>query len=155
MQILLLIFIILLLFAGVEFYFFSRFIDFFGFWQTLFLVIGTGILGAYIAKKNAKVAITNLKNGNLTSHPAKQLFDAIIFFLAAILLIIPGIITDALGFLLLIPFVRSIIFLKLANKITTKVKSASNEYNRYQQTNSQTIDDNDYIDIEAEDETDK
>lgn len=125
---------------------------------TLIIVLGTGIIGAFIARKNAKEALRRLLKGQnfSKSGPAKQVFDAIAFFLAAALLIIPGIITDFLGLLLLLPLTRSLLFKKFikGSAVDTKVSSSfktgknANHYKKH-------LDDSDsVIDVQAEEVND-
>ena len=93
---------------------------------TLLVVLGTGIIGALIARKNAKAALSSLLKGNITaSGPAKQIFDTVAFFLAAALLIIPGIITDIVGLLILLPITRVFLFNKYVRNSAADKKFSS------------------------------
>jgi len=116
MQILLGFFIFLVVLTGLEIYLISILADFIGsIWYALAVIIATGLIGFFIARKNAKAALKNLLKGDFRkTPPGRQMFDAIAFFFAAALLILPGIITDVLGIILLFPFVRNIIYKRLA-----------------------------------------
>jgi len=74
---------------------------------TLGLIIGTGILGAALARLEGLRVIRSMQQkvqrGEL---PADNLLDGIMILVAAALLVTPGLITDAAGFLLLIPVTR-------------------------------------------------
>lgn len=76
--------------------------------NTLLLVILTGFLGAWLARlegMNTMMRLrTNLQQGNM---PAEELIDAVIIFVAGIVLITPGLITDVFGLLLLWPLTRN------------------------------------------------
>ncbi|MCH7782648.1 FxsA family protein [candidate division KSB1 bacterium] len=69
---------------------------------TIILVVGTGALGAYLAKKEGfRIFFTirhKLQTGQL---PADELLDGLIILIAGALLITPGLITDLFGFLML------------------------------------------------------
>ncbi len=84
--------------------------DIFGMATTLMIVIGTGLLGAYFVKREGFRVWTNiqgeLKRGKV---PQDQLIDALLLFVAGIILITPGILTDLTGFVLLIPTSRDFV----------------------------------------------
>lgn len=78
--------------------------------MTLLLVVGTGVLGAQLARyegwRTVKQLRANLRSG---IAPTVVLFDGALILGAGLLLITPGIATDVCGFLLLIPPFRSAI----------------------------------------------
>ena len=102
---------LLLLFIGVpliEVLILIKLGSLFGFWPTIFVVIGTGILGAYLAKLYGLTVWTkiqqDIKNGVM---PADKLVDGLLILIGGIVLLTPGLLTDILGFSLLIPFTRT------------------------------------------------
>jgi UPF0716 protein FxsA len=70
---------------------------------TLLLLALTGILGAFLARRQGlgalRAAQEHMQRGEL---PAGPIVDGILILVAAVLLITPGLLTDALGFLLLV-----------------------------------------------------
>ena len=93
--------------------------------NTVALIFLTAIIGVYIAKFQG---IQTLKSGMINLYqnkmPVYEIISGASIAIAAILLIIPGFFTDLIGFLLLIPFTRKIIFnLTIKNKQKTEVKS--------------------------------
>jgi len=91
--------------------------------KTLLIVIGTGILGAVLAKMQGVQILYKITNEiNRGAVPAGYLFDGFLIFIAGVVLITPGLITDILGFLLLIPFTRAIIKSWLSNTVRNKIK---------------------------------
>ncbi|MDD2665568.1 MAG: FxsA family protein [Methanocellales archaeon] len=72
------------------------------------LVMFTGIVGAFLAKWQGLSVLrkvkTDLRAGIL---PTNQMFDGVLILAGGILLITPGVLTDALGFILLIPHTRT------------------------------------------------
>ena len=77
--------------------------------KTVLIVIATGFAGAYLARTQGlqtmlKVRL-NLQRGHL---PTEELLDAVLIFIAGVVLLTPGFITDAAGLLLLIPETRNL-----------------------------------------------
>ena len=87
-----------------------------GAFNTIALVFFTAILGIFYARiqgiQTLKSGLTNLYQNKT---PIYELISGASIAFAAILLIIPGFLTDFVGFALLIPFTRNI-FLKIALK---------------------------------------
>jgi len=79
--------------------------------NTMALILLTAIIGVYFAKLQG---IQTLKSGMINLYqnklPVYELISGASIAIAAFLLIVPGFFTDVLGFLLLIPFTRKIIF---------------------------------------------
>ena len=69
---------------------------------TIVIVIGTGILGAYLARREGFRTLFTIRHKLQTGQlPADELLDGLIILIAGALLITPGIITDCFGFLML------------------------------------------------------
>ncbi len=76
--------------------------------NTILLVILTGFLGAWLARMEGMNTMMKLRmNLQQGLMPAEELIDAVIIFVAGIVLITPGLITDVLGLLLLWPVTRN------------------------------------------------
>ena len=81
-----------------------------GFLTTLFLVFVTGVLGATLAKNQGLSVMRRVQNDLAAGRlPGEAMLDGIIILLAGAVLITPGILTDAFGFLCLVPQFRAII----------------------------------------------
>lgn len=89
---------------------------------TIALVVGTGALGAYLAKMEGfRIFFTirhKLQTGQL---PADELLDGLIILIAGALLITPGLITDLFGFLMLFRPSRSRFKIWLKSKFSTHI----------------------------------
>jgi UPF0716 protein FxsA len=76
---------------------------------TLAIIVATGVLGAALARQQGlrtlRAIQDELTRGEL---PAGSLVDGVIILLAGALLITPGILTDAVGFLCLVPRLRDV-----------------------------------------------
>ena len=86
--------------------------------NTILIILLTAVVGVYYAKieglNTIKAGMVNLyKNKN----PFYEILSGASIAIAAVLLILPGFISDAIGFLFLVPFTRKIIInLWLRNK---------------------------------------
>tara|TARA_X000000368_G_scaffold235702_1_gene186223 strand:+ start:33 stop:452 length:420 start_codon:yes stop_codon:yes gene_type:complete len=92
--------------------------------NTVALIFLTAIIGIYFAKLQG---IQTLKSGMVNLYqnkmPVYEMMSGASIAIAALLLIIPGFLTDLIGFLLLIPFTRKIFFkFALKNKPMTDIK---------------------------------
>jgi len=93
--------------------------------NTVALIFLTAIIGVYFAKHQG---MQTLKSGMVNLYqnkmPIYEMMSGASIAIAALLLIVPGFFTDFIGFLLLIPFTRRILFgLALKNKTKDNVKS--------------------------------
>ena len=79
--------------------------------STVSLIFLTAIIGVYFAKLQG---INTLKSGMVNLYqnkmPIYEIVSGASIAMAALLLIVPGFFTDLIGFLLLIPFTRKILF---------------------------------------------
>ncbi len=74
---------------------------------TLGIIAGTGILGAALARHQGLGILKSIRREmNAGRLPATSMIDGIMVLLAGAVLMTPGILTDALGFLILIPSTR-------------------------------------------------
>lgn len=81
-----------------------------GLTKTLLIVIGTGVAGAALARSQGFAVLSRLQMEMEAGRlPAEELIDGACILAGGLLLLTPGIITDALGFSLLIPPARKII----------------------------------------------
>ena len=74
---------------------------------TVLAVVGTAALGSVLIRSQGLTTLTrarvNLDRGEL---PAVEILEAACLVIAGVLLLTPGFVTDALGFLLLVPMLR-------------------------------------------------
>jgi UPF0716 protein FxsA len=81
-----------------------------GFWPTFGIVVLTALAGAAVLNsqglKTMQRAMADLQKG---APPVQSVVDGSFMLLAGMLLVLPGLITDCLGLLLLIPPVRRVV----------------------------------------------
>jgi UPF0716 protein FxsA len=89
-----------------------------GFWPVLAAIVGTGLLGAAVLRRQGfKVAEQLSEDLNAGRAPVAPLADSGLIFAAGAFLMSPGLIGDALGLLLLIPPVRNLVRTTLAARL--------------------------------------
>lgn len=77
---------------------------------TVWIVLGTGILGSLLARWQGTLAWQRFSAAIHEGRtPAPEAQDGLLIFFAAGLLLTPGLLTDALGFFLLMPLGRKIV----------------------------------------------
>ena len=105
---------------------------------TILLIFTTAVIGIYYAKYEG---LNTLKSGfaqlSKNETPAYEVISGAAIALAALFLIIPGFVTDTLGFLLIFPSSRRIIF----NKFTKKFKTKDDKKNNFIDGDFEDIDD--------------
>jgi UPF0716 protein FxsA len=78
-----------------------------GVWPTVGLIIATGVIGAWLAKREGTETIRQAKRELMYGKiPSEAVLDGICILVGGVVLLTPGFITDLLGFILLIPFTR-------------------------------------------------
>ena len=79
--------------------------------NTISLIFLTAVVGLYFAKmEGMKTVRSGVINLYQNKNPIFEIISGASIAIAALLLIIPGFMTDLLGFLLLIPITRKLIF---------------------------------------------
>lgn len=91
-------------------------------WFTLALVVTTGAIGSWLARQEGlrcwRRFQRELASGQL---PADPLLDGLMILVAGALLITPGVLTDALGFALLLPPFRRVVRRLVKRRIQMRV----------------------------------
>ncbi len=78
-----------------------------GAFNTILIVILTGLLGAYLARLEGIKTMTKVRDSlNRGDLPAEEMLDATLIFAAGVVLLTPGFITDLTGLALLVPKAR-------------------------------------------------
>ena len=90
-----------------------------GLFPTLAIVVITAILGTWLVRTQGKLALGQLRGSfERLSDPTEPLAHGAMILFAGALLLTPGFFTDAVGFLLLVPGVRSRAFAYLRSRMT-------------------------------------
>ena len=106
--------------------------------NTVALIFLTAIIGLYFAKHQG---LQTLKSGMVNLYqnkiPIYEIMSGASIALAALLLIIPGFFTDLVGFLLLVPFTRKILF-----KLTLRKKTKNDDKSQNKTIDGEIIENN-------------
>ena len=97
-----------------------------GHWETVGIIVLTGLAGSYLAKREGLSAWQRL-NQSLSKGglPGKELVDGVIILVAGALLITPGVLTDVVGFMGLIPPTRALIRKLIMSRVKKKMEDGS------------------------------
>ena len=111
----------------IEIYLFIKIGSQIGAFKTIFLIFFTAVVGVYYAKHEGintiKSGLTNMIRNQI---PAYELISGAAIAFAAILLIIPGFATDILGFLLIFPLTRRLLFNRISKNYESKKTEKKN-----------------------------
>ena len=130
----------IILVPAIEIYLLIKIGSQIGAMSTILLIFTTAVIGIYYAKYEG---LNTLKSGftqlSKNETPAYEVISGAAIAFAALLLIIPGFITDTLGFLIIFPITRKLIFGNISNKI----KKKENERKNFIEGEFEDIDEND------------
>ena len=106
------LFFVLLLIPFLELSLFIKVAAHIGVLETIILCIITAMIGSNIIRQQGIKAWTQGMTSmqRQANEPVNDLFTGLCLFIAGMLLIIPGFITDGIGFLLLIPKMRVVLY---------------------------------------------
>jgi len=90
-----------------------------GLWPTLLGVVITALIGSALIRMQGLSLIRDIQRLMAAGVlPARQIADGVILAIAGALLLTPGYFTDLVGFLLLVPPVRTLIYQALKRRIS-------------------------------------
>ncbi|MCY4043375.1 MAG: FxsA family protein [Candidatus Dadabacteria bacterium] len=78
--------------------------------ETVYVVIATAVLGAYLAQAQGASALAAMRRDMSEARmPSEPIMDGILILAGAVALLTPGLVTDLAGFTVLIPLTRRMI----------------------------------------------
>ncbi len=111
------LFLLFLTVPLVEIYFLIQVGQEIGAFSTVLLCILTAALGAILLRIQGILTLMNarekLRQGEI---PADSLLEGLILLIAGVLLLTPGFVTDVIGFLCLVPSLRSMLALRMLHQ---------------------------------------
>ncbi|WP_372370168.1 FxsA family protein [Candidatus Uabimicrobium sp. HlEnr_7] len=94
-----------------------------GFWDTVLIVIATGVFGALLARSEGLFLLQKIQK-QLASGvlPEKDLTNGLLLVIGSVLLVTPGVITDITGFLLIMPGSRDLIRVLVMSQMKKRIR---------------------------------
>ncbi|MBE7120439.1 MULTISPECIES: FxsA family protein [Bacillus] len=81
-----------------------------GLWSTFAMIVFTGIVGVYLAKRQGFKVLREIQfRLNRGEMPGDTVLDGIFIFVGGILLVLPGYVTDIIGFIFVVPVTRALL----------------------------------------------
>ena len=113
-----------------------------GAFNTIFLIFFTAVIGLYFARLEGLNTIRSgfgqlLKN----EMPIYEIISGAALAFASLLLIIPGFLTDVIGFLLIIPITRKLLIKPISSKFSKREKNHKDIIEGSVEENSKKVDD--------------
>lgn len=105
-----------------------------GLLATLALVIATSIIGALMLRRQGMQLLRKMSaEGKQGRAPGRAVIDGAMVFVAGILLLLPGFLTDIIGLALFIPVVRKFIWLRIVRRfvVVQQRRTASSSSSTY------------------------
>ncbi|WP_319825186.1 FxsA family protein [Thalassovita sp.] len=121
-----------------------------GTWPTLGIVVLTAILGTWLVRAQGRMAIGNLQRSfSELNDPTEPLAHGAMVLISGVLLLTPGFFTDAVGFALLVPAVRTAVSQYLRKRIRVQTFAMGGAQTRHPAADADTID-GQYVEIDPE-----
>ena len=90
--------------------------------NTILIVILTGVTGAYLARSQGILTLIKIQEDlNRGIMPGDKIVDGLMILCGGVMLLTPGLITDLIGFMALIPATRYLIKQWLKNKFKNMI----------------------------------
>ena len=100
-----------------------------GLWPTLIGVVVTAVIGSAIIRQQGLSLISEIQRHMQAGKlPAQQIFEGLMVGIAGALLLTPGYFTDTIGFLLLVPPLRRLLYAWLKTKVSVQTFTTGTSY---------------------------
>ena len=113
--------VFLLVLPFVDMYVLFQVSSMLGFWQTMVLVLLTGLIGAELIRREGRHVLMKLQQSVTGGEISRNMMEGLLILLCGIFLLTPGFITDIIGFLLIFRPLRVRLVAGLMNRIESSV----------------------------------
>ena len=97
-----------------------------GLWPTILIVIATGVLGAALARSQGTQVVSGIRAELAEGRPpTESLINGLLVLVGGVVLLTPGLLTDLLGFSLLVPSTRNWFKRKLQGRLKKYAQRSS------------------------------
>lgn len=111
------IIVLLLLLPFIDIYLLVLLAGEIGFLPALALIASTGVIGAFILKREGSKLLRKLQSSVTAKEVSRNLLEGIMLAVGGLMLLSPGFVTDALGLILVLRPTRERLMLKLSKSI--------------------------------------
>ena len=113
--------LLILLVPIVEIYLFIKIGSQIGAFNTISLIVITAVIGLYYAKYEGLNTLRSALNQLVKNElPVYEIISGAALAIAALLMILPGFLTDVVGLLIIFPWTRKLLFKKFSKKKNNK-----------------------------------
>ncbi|EAU42034.1 FxsA cytoplasmic membrane protein [Fulvimarina pelagi HTCC2506] len=100
-----------------------------GLWPTIGFIILTAVIGSILLRSQGISTLNRIRSEiDAKRVPGKELVSGVMIAIAGVLLLTPGFITDALGFLLFVPKLRDSVWSFLKNRVVVVGSRATGRF---------------------------
>jgi UPF0716 protein FxsA len=100
--------------------------DVVGFWPTVGIVLFTGVLGAWLAKREGLRVFRKWQEALAEYRmPEEGVLGGVLVLVGGVLLVTPGVLTDLVGFLLLVPPTRRLVAAVVRRRVERRIADGS------------------------------
>ena len=97
-----------------------------GLWPAIGAIFATAVAGSILIRHQGVAVLRRVRDEvGAGRFPARQVFDGLCLLIAGTLLLLPGFITDAVGFILTVPVIRHFIMSALTSRIQAHTSGMS------------------------------
>ncbi len=114
--------VLLLMIPFIDMYVLIEVSSILGFWETMALVLLTGLIGAELIRREGRHVLMKLQQSVTGGEISRNMMEGMIILLCGIFLLTPGFITDVIGFLLIFRPLRVRLVAGLMNRIESSVR---------------------------------
>lgn len=141
-------FLAVVFFSSAELFLLLKFASSLGFFPTFLMCVLTGVLGGALVRSQSLQTLSDIQKSLAEGKlPAEEIVSGFMLVLTGTLLMLPGFITDTMGFLMLVPPIRRFAARKFLEMLKRNIAFKFTTFNGFQ-TPGTTPADDDSIEVE-------
>ena len=86
-------------------------------WPTLAICLFTGVLGAFLVRWQGLGVLRDIRAAGPAGDPLSPMAHGALILIGGVMLMLPGVFTDAIGFALMVPALRRAIIAYIASRV--------------------------------------
>lgn len=123
------LFLLFVVLPLLELYLLLQLASYIGVLETVAVVVVTGVVGGFVARLQGLNAVRRIQwKLARRQSPSDEITDGALILVGGALLVTPGLITDAIGFFLLLPFTRPVARRYVQRRFRERVDVVRSEY---------------------------